>query len=55
MVIYGLTDYLERSGELHPNFNVTVSVNDRQVLQKHFGDAEALAPAPAELELRRSS
>ena len=24
MVIYGLTDYLARSGELHPNFNVTV-------------------------------
>ena len=51
MVIYGLTDYLAHSGELHPNFNVTVSVNGRQVLQKHFGDAEALAPAMPDLEL----
>jgi uncharacterized protein YfaS (alpha-2-macroglobulin family) len=51
MVIYGLTDYLSRSGELHPNFNLTVSVNGRQVLQKHFGDAEAMAPAMPDLEL----
>jgi uncharacterized protein YfaS (alpha-2-macroglobulin family) len=32
MVIFGLTDYLARSGELHPNFNVTVAVNGKQVL-----------------------
>jgi uncharacterized protein YfaS (alpha-2-macroglobulin family) len=51
MVIYGLTDYLAHSGELHPNYNVTVTVNGRQVLQKHFGDAEAMAPAMPELDL----
>jgi uncharacterized protein YfaS (alpha-2-macroglobulin family) len=51
MVIYGLTDYLAQSGELHPDFNVTVSVNSRQVMQKHFGEAEALTPATPDLEL----
>jgi uncharacterized protein YfaS (alpha-2-macroglobulin family) len=51
MVIYGLTDYLARSGELHPDASVTVFVNDRQVAQRHFGDAEALAPAQADIEI----
>src|SRR5438045_8896384 len=48
MVIYGLTDYLARSGELHPNFNVTVSAKGRQVLQKHVGDRQPLPPGTQE-------
>src|ERR1044072_1104258 len=51
MVIYGLTDYLAHSGELHPDFTVTVSVNGRQVMQKHFGQDQALAPAMPDLEV----
>jgi uncharacterized protein YfaS (alpha-2-macroglobulin family) len=51
MVIYGLTDYLGKSGELHPNYSVTVWVNDAQVLSRRFGEADALAPAPTPLRL----
>ncbi len=51
MVIYGLTHYLAKSGEMHPNFNVTVAVNGRQVMTKHFGDADALGAAPAEIQI----
>ena len=51
MVIYGLTDYLGKSGELRPNYGVTVWVNDREVLSRRFGEADALAPAPAPIRL----
>lgn len=51
MVIYGLTDYLGKSGELRPNFSVTVWVNDREALSRRFGEADALAPAPAPIRL----
>jgi len=51
MVIYGLTDYLAASGELHPNFNAAVTVNGRALLTRHFGDAEALAPSPVVVNL----
>jgi uncharacterized protein YfaS (alpha-2-macroglobulin family) len=43
MVIYGLTDYLKASGELKPNFTVTVWVNDKQVLSQRFAEADALS------------
>ena len=36
MVIYGLTDYLKATGELNPNLNATVFVNDQPVLTKKF-------------------
>ena len=45
MVIYGLIDYLRASGELKPDFAVTVWVNDKQVLSRSFTAADALAPA----------
>jgi len=51
MVIYGLTDYLGKSGELRPNYGVTVWVNDREVLSRRFEEADALAPAPAPIRL----
>jgi len=51
MVIYGLTDYLGKSGELRPNYSVTVWVNGREVLSRRFGEADALAPGPAPIRL----
>ena len=54
MVIYGLTDYLERTQELKPNYSVEVQVNGKTVATKKFtagrragsgddGDAERIA------------
>ena len=45
MVIYGLTDYLERTQELKPNYSVDVQVNGKTVATKKFTAADALAPA----------
>ncbi|HZP22051.1 MAG TPA: alpha-2-macroglobulin family protein, partial [Terriglobales bacterium] len=45
MVIYGLTDYLERTQELKPNYSVEVQVNGKSVATKKFTSADALAPA----------
>ena len=45
MVIYGLTDYLERTQELKPNYSVTVQVNGKTVATKKFTPDDALAPA----------
>ncbi len=45
MVIYGLTDYLERTQELKPNYSVEVQVNGKTVATKKFTPADALAPA----------
>lgn len=46
-VIYGLTDYLQRTQELKPNFSVDVQVNGKTVASKKFTPADALAPAAA--------
>jgi uncharacterized protein YfaS (alpha-2-macroglobulin family) len=45
MVIYGLTDYLERTQELKPNYSIDVQVNGKTVATKKFSSADALAPA----------
>jgi hypothetical protein len=45
MVIYGLTDYLERTQELKPNYSVEIQVNGKSVVTKKFTPADALAPA----------
>ncbi len=45
MVIYGLTDYLERTKELQPNYGVEVQVNGKAVATRKFTAADALAPA----------
>jgi uncharacterized protein YfaS (alpha-2-macroglobulin family) len=45
MVIYGLTDYLERTKELQPNYSVEIQVNGKAVATKKFSAADALAPA----------
>ncbi len=45
MVIYGLTDYLERTQELKPSYSVEVQVNGKTVATKKFNAADALAPA----------
>ncbi len=44
MVIYGLTDYLKVTGELKPNLNVTVFVNDRPVLTRRIDQSASLNP-----------
>ena len=51
MVLYGLTDYLKVSGELKPNFEATVWVNQKQVYTKRFGetDVSALTGPPVRL------
>ena len=41
MVIYGLTDYLERTQELKPNYSVDVQVNGKTVATKKFTAADA--------------
>jgi len=51
MVIYGLTDYLRQSGELRPDFSVTIWVNDKQVLARRFTPSDALSPAPVPVRL----
>jgi len=45
MVIYGLTDYLQRTQELKPNFSVDVQVNGKTVATKKFTAADVTAPA----------
>src|SRR5208283_2512252 len=45
MVIYGLTDYLERTQELKPNYSVEVQVNGKTVATKKVTAADALGPA----------
>jgi hypothetical protein len=51
MVIYGLTDFLKLSGELKPNFSISVSVNGRPVLTHRFTEADALAVQSPKLKL----
>jgi uncharacterized protein YfaS (alpha-2-macroglobulin family) len=45
MVVYGLTDYLERTQELKPNYSIEVQVNGKSVLTRKFTPADAMAPA----------
>jgi hypothetical protein len=45
MVVYGLTDYLERTQELKPDFSVDVQVNGKATITRTFTAADALAPA----------
>ena len=45
MVIYGLTDYLERTQELKPNYSVDIEVNGKSVATKKFTADDALAAA----------
>jgi hypothetical protein len=45
MVIYGLTDYLQRTQEFKPNFSVDVQVNGKTVATKKFTAADTTAPA----------
>ncbi len=52
MVVYGLTDYLKASGELKPDFAVTVAVNGKQILARRFGPADAVGVAAPVLRLK---
>lgn len=51
MVIFGLIDYLRAGGELRPDFQVTVWVNDRQVHTQRFTTADATAVASPVIRL----
>ena len=44
-VLYGLTDYLQHTQELKPNFSADVKVNGKTVATKKFAAADAVAPA----------
>ena len=44
-VLYGLTDYLQHTQELKPNFTAAVQVNGNEVGSKRFTLDNALAPA----------
>jgi uncharacterized protein YfaS (alpha-2-macroglobulin family) len=46
-VLYGLTDYLQHTQELKPNFSVSTKVNGKEVGSKKFTADNALAPATA--------
>jgi len=52
MVVYGLTDYLKASGELKPDFEVSVTLNNKQVLTRRFAAADALGPAAPVVRLK---
>jgi hypothetical protein len=45
MVVFGLTDYMQQSGELSGDFTAEVYVNDHQVLNKHFSPESGTQPA----------
>ena len=44
MIIFALVDYLEKSKELEPNYNVKIYLNDRLVFEKQMTKNEALRP-----------
>jgi uncharacterized protein YfaS (alpha-2-macroglobulin family) len=52
MVVYGLTGYLKASGELHPNFGVTLAVNGKQISSSRFSEAAGLAPDAPVIRLK---
>jgi len=55
MVIYGLTDYLKATGELHPNMAATVLVQRLPVLTKKNRPGHRARPAGLTLDESRSS
>jgi hypothetical protein len=44
MTIYALVVYVQRTKELDPNYDVTISVNGQQVFSKHMTKADVFAP-----------
>jgi len=54
MVVYGLTDYLKASGELKPDFAVTVAVNGKQILSRRFTAEDAVGVAAPVVRLKAS-
>jgi hypothetical protein len=51
LVIFGLTKYLARRGELKPDYVATVFLNDRKVLERRFSAADAMATQPLTLTI----
>lgn len=52
MVIYGLTPYLARSGELNAESTVEVMVNGKRVLERRFTQGDALRKEPVTVRLK---
>ncbi len=52
LVVYGLTGYLKASGELSPSFDVTLSVNGKEISTSHFKEASGLAPDAPVIRLK---
>ncbi|MDE3168323.1 MAG: alpha-2-macroglobulin, partial [Acidobacteriota bacterium] len=50
MVIYGLTDYLKTTGELHPNLTAAVFVNDQPAFTRTFAAADAIGAPEVALD-----
>lgn len=51
VVIFGLTDYLKRSGELKPDLTMEVSLNGKSLERRRFGAGDALSPQPVKLRI----
>lgn len=51
MVIYGLLDYLRRSGELKPDLRLTVEANGREILNRRLTSKDALSIQPLSLRI----
>lgn len=52
MVVYGLTPFLARSGELGAESTVAVAVNGREVMRRRFTPADAFRAEPVTVRLR---
>lgn len=51
MVIFGMIDYLKRSGELKPDFRLEVLLNGKSIMTRRFTAADALSPAPIRVRM----
>lgn len=52
MVVYGLTPYLARSGELNAESTVEVTLNGRKLFERQFARGDALRREPLKVRLR---
>lgn len=51
LVVLGLTGYLAQSGELKPDYSAKVFVNGKEVLDRRFSEADALAARPVTVDV----
>ncbi len=51
MAIYGLIDYLKISGEMKPDYALTVSVNGKKAVERRISEQDVVNPLPIVLTL----